>query len=94
MVARKIAVAQRGLGAAMVQVIRRVGIAIGSFVAASLVIWLFGLVAGLFVSLGAFPFGPLGFGIALTGLPAFVLGALIYEDIMRRERPTAVNPGG
>ena len=78
----------------MVQVIRRVGIAIGSFVAASLVMWLVGLVGSSLVSAGALPFGPLGFGGTLTGIATFVLGALIYEDIVRRERPTALSPGG
>ena len=77
----------------MVQVIRRVGIAIGSFVMASLVVSLFGMFGTALLSAGL-PFDWLGYGGAFTGIVTFVLGALIYEDIMRRERPAAVSPGG
>jgi CBS domain containing-hemolysin-like protein len=72
----------------MISALRRVGIALGSLVAAGLVT---GLVGGLFLSL----FGlntttmagqlQLAGGLAVTVL-TIVLGGLIYRDIMRRER--------
>ncbi len=55
----------------MAHVIRRVGIALGSLVAAWLVVW---LVGGSTI------------GSALAGLVTVVLGGLIYQDIIRRER--------
>ncbi len=58
----------------MLRILRRVGIAIGSIVAAWLVISLFG---------GA------TMGSALVGLAVVVLGGLIYRDIIRRERPAS-----
>jgi hypothetical protein len=54
--------------------LRRLGIALGSLVAAWLCI---SLVAGQFL-------GPNGGGIVATVI-AIVLGALIYRDIIRRE---------
>ena len=60
----------------MLQVLRRVGIAIGSIVAAWLVISMIG---------GAvLPFSGVPAGIAVV-----VLGGLIYRDIIRRERRTS-----
>ena len=69
--------------------VRRLGIALGSPVAAALVM---GLVGGLVLSL----FGlnttsttgavQLAGGIAFT-LVTLVLGGLVYRDIIRRERP-------
>jgi CBS domain containing-hemolysin-like protein len=69
--------------------VRRLGIALGSLVAAALVM---GLVGGLVLSL----FGlnttsttgavQLAGGIAFT-LVTLVLGGLVYRDIIRRERP-------
>jgi hypothetical protein len=55
----------------MSSMLRRVGIAFGSLVAAWLIV--------------AVAFGPL-VG-ALGGVVAIILGALIYRDIMRRELP-------
>ena len=60
----------------MLRILRRVGIAIGSLVAAWLVISLVG---------GAL----LPFIGALVGLATVVLGGLIYRDILRRERRTS-----
>ena len=54
----------------MLNLTRRTGIALGSLVAAWLVIWLIG---GATVPSG------------LAGLVVFVLGGLIYQDIVRRE---------
>ena len=51
--------------------LRRMGIAFGSLVAAWLVIWL----------IGGSTLGLIG------GIPVIVLGALIYRDIVRRDRP-------
>jgi TRAP-type C4-dicarboxylate transport system permease large subunit len=53
---------------------RHIGIAIGCFVAAWLVI---GLIGGFLV-----PFGSAN----VNWLLAFILGGLIYRDIIRRER--------
>ena len=74
----------------VLHILRRVGIAIGSFVAASLVI---GLVGSAFLTFFGVPFRPLDpgtttTGSAIVGLVTFVLGGLIYRDILRRERPT------
>lgn len=51
--------------------LRRIGIAFGSLVAAWLVIWL----------IGGQTLGMIG------GVIVIVLGALIYRDIIRRDRP-------
>jgi hypothetical protein len=51
--------------------LRRMGIALGSLVAAWLVIWL----------IGGQTLGMIG------GVMVIVLGALIYRDIIRRDRP-------
>lgn len=60
----------------MLRMLRRVGIAFGSLVAAWLVV---SLVLGLLVpSAGTM-------GSALVGLVIVVLGGLIYRDIIRRE---------
>lgn len=72
---------------AMIRLSRRVGIAVGSFVAATLVVWLVGGVAFALFGLNtatAAGQGQLVGGIGLTVL-AIVLGGLIYRDIMRRE---------
>ena len=53
--------------------LRRMGIALGSLVAAWLVIWLI---------------GGQTLGI-LAGIGVIVLGALIYRDIVRREEPSS-----
>jgi hypothetical protein len=71
----------------MVQIVRRVGIAIGSLVIASLVV---GLVGGLLQLIGI-PFRPLdptmsGNGSALVAVVTIVLGGLIYRDIIRKDR--------
>lgn len=50
--------------------VRRMGIALGAFVEAALVLWLLG---------GFLPAGP------LAAIAAVILGALIYRDIVRRE---------
>ena len=60
--------------------IRRLGIALGSLVAASLVV---GLVGGVFLPMvGATP------GNLVSIVVVVVLGALIYRDIIRREQPS------
>jgi hypothetical protein len=61
----------------MVRVARRVGIAIGSVVIAYLA---FSLVAGMFL-------GPRWFTSPLVPWIVLMLGGLIYQDIVRRERP-------
>ena len=65
--------------AAVIPLLRRVGIAIGSLVAASLVIWLVG------------SWIPQVLGTATNPILAFVLGGLIYADIVRRDRPRPPN---
>jgi hypothetical protein len=55
--------------------LRRIGMAIGSLVAASLVIWLVGSWIPPFL------------GNATNPILAFILGSLIYRDIIRRDRP-------
>jgi hypothetical protein len=75
----------------MVRMLRRVGIAIGSLVAAWLVI---ALVGGVLLPLAGIPFRPLDpgtttTGSALVGLVTVVLGWLIYRDIVRHEQRTA-----
>ena len=57
-------------------VVRRAGIAFGSFVAAWLVVWLVGGMLGAGGSSGLIAF-----------VAAFILGGLVYADIMRRDRP-------
>jgi hypothetical protein len=52
--------------------IRRMGIALGAVVEAGLILWLLG---------GFVPAG------GLAGIIAVILGALIYRDIVRREKP-------
>ena len=74
----------------MLHILRRVGIAIGSLVAASLVI---GLVGSAFLTFFGVAFRPLDPGStsiwnALAGLVTVVLGFLIYRDILRREEHT------
>jgi len=60
----------------MVQVLRRMGIALGSLTIAWLAV---SLVAGVVL-------GHTAAGNALVGLATVVLGGLVYQDIMRRER--------
>ena len=72
----------------MIQALRRVGIAIGSLVAAWLIVW---LVGGALLPFFGVPFRPLDPGTTTTGsicagLVTVVLGGLIYQDIIRRER--------
>jgi hypothetical protein len=72
----------------MLRTLRRVGIAIGSLVAAWLVVT---LVGGLLLQLiGIRPFDPgmTTMGSAIVGLVTVVLGGLIYRDIIRRELHT------
>lgn len=73
----------------MVGRVRRLGIALGSLVAASLVV---GLVGGVFLPLvGIRPVPTTDPLVAppnlIVTLVTVVLGALIYRDIIRRERP-------
>lgn len=63
----------------MIHVLRRVGIAIGSLVAAWLAVH---LMVGLLL-------GPTAAGNTLVSLFALVLGGLVYQDIIRREPRTA-----
>jgi hypothetical protein len=71
----------------MILWVRRIGIAVGSLVAATLVVW---LVGGMILSLIGLDTttstgqAQLVGGIGLTVI-AFVLGGLIYRDIVRRE---------
>jgi hypothetical protein len=58
------------------RLVRLTGIAIGSLVAAALVMWLLSPIVGWI------------FG-SLTGLVTLLLGGLIYADIRRRDRPPA-----
>jgi hypothetical protein len=60
----------------MIGLVRLVGIAIGSLVAAALVMWL----VGWFLGPSFVPF---------AGLATVILGGLIYADIRRRNRPPA-----
>jgi len=74
----------------MLHIARRVGIAIGSLVAAWLVV---SLVGGTLLPLVGVPFRPPDPGTttaggALVTLVTVVLGGLIYRDILRRERRT------
>ena len=75
----------------MLQVLRRVGIAIGSIVAAWLVI---ALVGGAVLPYLGVPYsstdpGKTFDGRWIVGLAVVVLGGLIYRDIIRRERRTS-----
>ena len=72
----------------VLHMLRRVGIAIGSLVAAWLVI---SLVGGILLPLVGIPFRPgdpgtTTTGSILVGLITLVFGGLIYRDIVRRER--------
>jgi hypothetical protein len=74
-------------GGNLLHVLRRVGIAFGSLVAAALVMW---LVGGLLLPFLGVPYRPLDptartEAAALVGLVTLVLGALIYRDIFHRE---------
>ena len=60
----------------MVHVLRRIGIALGSLVAAWLAV---SLVAGIVL-------GTAASGNALVGLVTLVLGGLVYQDIIGREQ--------
>jgi hypothetical protein len=65
----------------VIPLLRRIGIAIGSLVAASLVIWLVG------------SWIPQVLGTATNPILALILGGLIYRDILRRSPPPeVVNP--
>ena len=64
----------------MTPLLRRVGIAIGSLVAASLVVWLVGSWIPPFL------------GSVTNAVVAFILGGLIYADILRRERGRSQAP--
>jgi uncharacterized membrane protein YesL len=67
----------------MVQVVRRIGIALGSLT-----------IAWMAVSLvGGVVLGTAASGNALVGLATLVLGGLVYQDIMRREQPSRWTPG-
>ena len=72
----------------MVRIIRHVGIAIGSFVAAWLVVWFIGgaLLPAIGIPIRPLDPGATSAGSALAGLVTFVLGGLIYRDIIRKER--------
>jgi hypothetical protein len=75
----------------MLRILRRVGIAIGSIVAAWLVM---SLVAGGLLPLVGVAFRPTdpgatATGSAIVGLVTLILGGLIYRDIIRRERRTS-----
>jgi len=72
----------------MIHALRRIGIAIGSLVVASLIV---GLVGGALLPYFGVPFRPLDpetttTGSMFAGLVKVVLGGLIYQDITRRER--------
>jgi len=72
----------------MLRVLRRVGIAIGSLVAAWLVMSLVGGFLLPFVGVAFRPTDPgaTASGSAIVGLVTLILGGLIYRDILRRER--------
>jgi hypothetical protein len=73
----------------MVELIRRMGIALGSLVAAALCV---GLVGGMIPSfaiaspIGLLLPGPSLGGSALSAIVIVVLGGLIYRDILIREQ--------
>ena len=72
----------------MLEFVRRAGIAIGSLVAAALCV---GLVSSLIpsfsvtVPIGLLAPGPSSEALVLSAVVTFVLGGLIYRDILRRE---------
>ena len=70
--------------------VRRLGIALGSLVAASLVVGLVGAVFLPWVGVGGAPNAqPLvAPSNLIVTLVTVLLGAAIYRDILRRERPT------
>jgi hypothetical protein len=72
----------------MVRVVRRVGIAIGSLVAAWLAVSLVGgfLLPAVGVSFASTGPGSLAVGTVVEILVAIVVGALIYRDIIRRDQ--------
>jgi CBS domain containing-hemolysin-like protein len=75
----------------MLRVLRRVGIAIGSIVAAWLVM---SLVGGFLLPFVGVPYRPTDPGAtasggAIVGLVTLLLGGLIYRDIIRREQPAS-----
>ena len=65
-----------GEGTIMVHALRRIGIALGSLVAARLAV---SLVAGIVL-------GTAATGNALVWLVTLVLGGLVYHDIIRKEQ--------
>jgi hypothetical protein len=68
---------RRTVGREQVRVVRRIGIAIGSLVIAWLALSLVGGVIGLTPASGV-----------LGVLAVVVVGALVYQDIIRRETPS------
>ena len=72
----------------MLHILRRVGIAIGSLVAAWLVMSLLGGFLLPFVGVQFRPFEPASTttGSMFVGLVTVLLGGLIYRDILRREQ--------
>ncbi len=66
----------------MTRMVRKVGIAIGSIVIASLALGLVGGVIGLTHASGT-----------LFGVAVLVLGGLIYRDILRRDTVEVDDPG-
>lgn len=65
-------------GEIMVHALRRIGIALGSLTIAWLAVWLVARV-GL---------GTAASGNAIVWLATLILGALVYQDIIRREQPS------
>ncbi len=63
----------------MIRIVRRVGIAVGSFVIAYMAV---SLLAGLVL-------GPAAATSPVVGVVIVVLGGLVFADIVRRERPKA-----
>jgi nitrate reductase gamma subunit len=74
-----------------VRTLRRIGIAIGSLVAAWLVLALVGSWFLPFLGVSYHPTDPgaTPAGSAVVGIVTIALGGLIYRDIMRREPPGA-----
>jgi hypothetical protein len=73
----------------MFQILRRVGIAFGSFVAATLCVGLVGAGVGSALTLVGASAPPIPMGGFATAAITFILGGLIYQDIVRRDRPPA-----
>ena len=74
----------------MLGLLRRVGIALGSLVAAALCVGLVGSLIPSFaaaVPIGLLLPGPSPAGSALSAIVIVVLGGLIYRDILRHDRP-------